>query len=351
MTLNRMNPGLQPIPLRQLPTMSQPSIRLEPTDANIAHCADLLRRGEVVGVPTETVYGLAGNALNESCARKIFEVKGRPFIDPLIAHFPSLEASLLHIQGNEAVDQIAAAFWPGPLTIVANKHPSIPDIVTAGLPSAAIRVPGHPVLRKLLAQLDFPLAAPSANPFGYVSPTRAEHVERTLGERISAVLDAGPCDIGVESTILDLRDPEAPAILRHGPISAAQVREVLGREIADRTITNDDESQQTAPGQLSAHYSPNTKVLLLENGFEPSQPLRESSARLLQTKPAEGAQDSNVFWLSDNGSTEEVAHNLFNLLQRLDQQNFEHIEVELSPAEGIGKAINDRLRRAAAKLG
>ncbi len=327
------------------------SIRLEATDANIAHCADLLRNGEVVGVPTETVYGLAGNALNESSARKIFEVKGRPFIDPLIAHFPSLEAALQHIQGNEAVDKVAAAFWPGPLTIVANKHPSIPDIVTAGLPSAAVRVPGHPVLRKLLAQLDFPLAAPSANPFGYVSPTLAEHVERTLGERIPAVLDAGPCDIGVESTILDLRTPEAPAILRHGPISAAQVKEMLGRDITDRTITNDDESNQTAPGQLSAHYSPNTKVVLLENGFDQSLPTAKNCARLLQTKPARGAEAANIFWLSEDGSAEEVAHNLFNILQRLDQQNFERIEVELSPAEGIGKAINDRLKRAAAKLG
>ena len=331
--------------------MSSPnSICLKPTDANIEHCADLLRRGEVVGVPTETVYGLAGNALNESSARKIFEVKGRPFIDPLIAHFPSLEAALQHIEGNKAVHTVAAAFWPGPLTIVANKQASIPDIVTAGLPSAAIRVPGHPVLRKLLAKIDFPLAAPSANPFGYVSPTRAEHVERTLGEQIPAVLDAGPCDIGVESTILDLRDPNESAILRHGPISAAHINTVLGCEIADRTITNNDKSQQTAPGQLSAHYSPNTKVVLLENGFDPSQPVTEKSARLLQAKPTDGAQASNIFWLSETGSIEEVAHNLFNLLQRLDQQDFEHIEVELSPAEGIGKAINDRLKRAAAKL-
>ena len=330
--------------------MSPASIRLKPTDANIAHCADLLRRGEVVGVPTETVYGLAGNALNESSARKIFEVKGRPFIDPLIAHFPNLKAALKHIEGNDAVDMVAAAFWPGPLTIVANKQPSIPDIVTAGLPSAAIRVPGHPVLRKLLSELDFPLAAPSANPFGYVSPTRAEHVERTLGKRISAVLDAGACEIGVESTILDLRDPEAPAILRHGPISATQIGEVLNCEIADRTITKDDESSQTAPGQLSAHYSPNTKVVLLENGFDQSRPIAGKSARLLQTKPSNGAQAENIFWLSESGSIEEVAHNLFNLLQRLDQQKFEHIEVELSPAQGIGKAINDRLKRAAAKL-
>lgn len=330
--------------------MSQPSIRLEPTDANIAHCADLLRSGEVVGVPTETVYGLAGNALNESSARKIFEVKGRPFIDPLIAHFPSLEAALPHIQSNSAVQKIANAFWPGPLTIVANKQPSIPDIVTAGLPSAAIRVPGHPVLRKLLAQLDFPLAAPSANPFGYVSPTLAEHVERTLGERISAVLDAGACEIGVESTILDLRDPDAPAILRHGPISAAQISEVLGETITDRTTTKDDESSQTAPGQLSAHYSPNTKVVLLENGFDPEQALIDGGARVYQMKPANGADAANHFWLSEDGSLEAVAHNLFNILQRLDQQNFTRIEVELSTDQGIGKAINDRLKRAAAKL-
>ena len=331
--------------------MSPNSIRLQPTDANITHCADLLRRGEVVGVPTETVYGLAGNALSESSARKIFEVKGRPLIDPLIAHFPSLEAALHHIEGNDAVDLVAAAFWPGPLTIVANKQASIPDIVTAGLPSAAIRVPGHPVLHKLLAQLDFPLAAPSANPFGYVSPTLAEHVEHTLGEHISAVLDAGPCAIGVESTILDLRKPQEPAILRHGPISASQIEAVLGCEIADRTRTSDDTGSQTAPGQLSAHYSPNTKVVLLEHGFDQRQPIGAQGARLLQSKPANDAQAANLFWLSEDGSLEAVAHNLFKLLQRLDQQNYARIEVELSPATGIGKAINDRLKRAAAKLG
>ena len=181
---------------------------LQATAENIDHCVDLLREEAVLGLPTETVYGLAGNALKEVSVRKIFEVKGRPMLDPLIVHFSSIEQAELHAEFNERARALAAQFWPG--TNLCYRKDTISDLVTAGLPSVAVRVPEHLIFRSLLEKLDFPLAAPSANPFGYVSPTLAEHVVATLGERILAVIDGGACKHGVESTIVDLRDPDAP---------------------------------------------------------------------------------------------------------------------------------------------
>ncbi|MGJ8654701.1 MAG: L-threonylcarbamoyladenylate synthase [Opitutaceae bacterium] len=320
----------------------------EPTEANLDTCAQLLRDGNVVGVPTETVYGLAGNPLLEDSARKIFSVKGRPLIDPLIVHFPEIEAATQHIEMNAAVKTLAAKFWPGPLTMVVTKKDSIPDIVTAGLPSVAIRVPRHPVFRSLLKRLDFPLAAPSANPFGYVSPTLASHVAGTLGERIPAVIDGGPCELGIESTIIDLRDPAKPAILRHGPITQEALSEALGTEVRDSTIGAGDGNAQTAPGQLMQHYSPRAKVQLIAHGetFTMS-PSSSSVAIIYNSQPTNAA--THTYWLSEDGNTETIAHNLFELIQRLDQQGYAELHIELSADTGIGKAINDRLRRAAAK--
>ncbi|ADE55454.1 L-threonylcarbamoyladenylate synthase [Coraliomargarita akajimensis] len=325
------------------------TICLEPTEQNIQHCAELLSAGELVAVPTETVYGLAGNALDEDSARKIFEVKGRPFIDPLISHFHSIEAATSHIEWSDSIQRAAKAFWPGALTIVANKQSTIPDIVTAGLPSAAIRVPGHPVFRKLLSKIDFPLAAPSANPFGYVSPTKAEHVERTLGTRLRAILDAGPCLHGVESTILDLRNESAPRILRQGPISSESISDAIGRTVSETTNASRDDSSQAAPGLLSQHYSPHTPVSLYAPNSLSAEQFPADCAVVFNCKPTAAHLHSNTFWFSQNGDTCEVAHNLFDLIQRLDQQNFSHLHIETCPDIGIGKAVNDRLKRAAAK--
>ncbi len=333
--------------------MSSTCTIYEPTEPHLETCADLLRRGELVGVPTETVYGLAGNALEPDSVRKIFSVKGRPLIDPLIVHFPAIEAAAAHIEINRAVEALAQAFWPGPLTLVVRKRATIPDIVTAGLPSVAIRVPRHPVLRKLLARLDFPLAAPSANPFGYVSPTLAEHVQHTLGARIPAVLDGGACTFGLESTIVDLRDPDQPAILRHGPITQEQLSQALGIEVHDRTTGAGDGKAQTAPGQLTQHYSPRAKVRLIEPGGAENaiQTLSASTgaALLCNAKPSGSEIPEHVYWLSETGALDEIAHNLFELMQRLDQQGYGQLQIELAPETSIGKAINDRLRRAAAK--
>jgi L-threonylcarbamoyladenylate synthase len=322
---------------------------LSPTTENIDLCVDLLRDEAVIGVPTETVYGLAGNALNEASVRKIFEVKGRPLIDPLIVHFSSLEDAEAHVEFNDRARELAAKFWPGALTLILPKKSTISDLVTAGLPSAAVRVPAHPVFRKLLERLDFPLAAPSANPFGYVSPTLAAHVESTLGNRILAVLDGGPCDHGVESTIVDLRDPNAPKILRPGPISA----EALGIRITDSPAAPATSTAQAAPGMLTQHYSPKTPITLFEQGTWPSD-VKDSEAVIFNTKPTDTgltSEANNTFWLSESGDLAEIAHNLFMLIQKLDHANFTRLHVERARNEDIGIAINDRLNRAAAKRG
>ncbi|NQY32718.1 MAG: threonylcarbamoyl-AMP synthase [Coraliomargarita sp.] len=328
--------------------MSAPTICLGPTAQNLEHCAELLKSGELVAIPTETVYGLAGNALDENAVRKIFEVKGRPLIDPLICHFDSLKTASAHVEVNRAAKKLAATYWPGALTLVLNKRSSIPDIVTAGLESAAIRVPAHPVLRKLLKLLEFPLAAPSANPFGYVSPTLAEHVERTLGNKLKAILDAGSCDFGVESTIVDLRDQSQPTVLRHGPVSIEELSKNLGKEIIDATHSRDDTANQSAPGLLTQHYSPSARVVLHGHGECPLI-VPSNEATVFNQKPADPSLPKNAFWLSENGDNTTIAHNLFEFMQRLDQQQYTTLHFELSDGTGIGKAINDRLTRAAAK--
>ena len=326
---------------------------LDPNTHNLSRCCALLRSGEVVGVPTETVYGLAGNALSADSARRIFSVKGRPLIDPLIVHFPSSEAALQHIEAPDGFAELTQRFWPGPLTLVVNKQDSIPDIVTAGLNSVAIRVPRHPVFRSLLEQVDFPLAAPSANPFGYVSPTQAGHVQTTLGDRIPAVLDGGESQHGLESTILDLRNPEKPKILRYGPVLKSEIEAVLGKSVIDGTQGASTSAAQSAPGMLTQHYSPNTTVRLMEDDASLLQSSQSTSdlkvAAIFQTKPRQ-VRDPHHYWFSEGGDLKEIAHNLFALIQRLDHMDYQQIWIAKANNTGIGEAINDRLGRAAAKF-
>ena len=325
---------------------------LSPTDANIRRCADLLREGAPVAVPTETVYGLAADARNEDAVRRIFAVKGRPLIDPLIVHCANLAALRECAEAPTALDRLAEAFWPGPLTVVLPKKPGIPGLVTAGLPSVAVRIPAHPLFRRLLAAFGGPLAAPSANPFGYVSPTRAEHVARTLGKRISAVLDGGACEHGVESTILDLRTPEQPRVLRHGPVDAAMLEAVLGIGVESaEPRTEAARKPAIAPGQLSRHYSPRTTIRLFGPGEAPPPQVDRNvgPAALLRLRRPPGAEPGdNVFWLAEDGDLSTAAHNLYDLLQRLDARGYACLYVERPENTGIGRAINDRLARAAA---
>ncbi|WP_442888982.1 L-threonylcarbamoyladenylate synthase [Congregicoccus parvus] len=325
--------------------------------------SERLRAGELVAVPTETVYGLAAHALDaEACAR-VFAAKGRPSYDPLIVHVLDLEAAREIAEFNTQALALAARFWPGPLTLILPKSPAVPDIVTSGRPTVAVRVPAHPVMRALLARCGLPLAAPSANPFGYVSPTTAAHVQAGLGDRIDHILDGGPCTIGVESTIVDARDPADPIVLRPGGLAREAIEGVLGRPVRTHTTAPrpadtppTDPAGELAPGLLERHYSPRTPVALRDVPF-PSEVLRQppdGAARVFFARPAGADADrvsrrDDIHWLTEAGDLAEAAHNLFALMRALDAAGHARLEFEPAPTHGLGPAINDRLRRAAAR--
>jgi L-threonylcarbamoyladenylate synthase len=319
------------------------------TASNVLLLARALRRGELVAVPTETVYGLAADALNPKACRAIFRAKGRPTADPLIVHIHSWSQLEMLAEPNEAARKLADAFWPGALTLVLPKKAIVDDIVTAGLPSVAIRMPGHALLRRLLKQCDRPLAAPSANPFGYVSPTTAQHVKAGLGARIRHILDGGSCAIGLESTIVDLRNPKAPRLLRPGMVDRKSIEAVLGLPVAVGAIKAKASSPLIAPGLLKRHYSPRTPVVL--HADLQGQPWRKAPADeawLLLAKPA-GKCPKNVSWLDTHGDLRGAARRLFGALRDLDTAGFKKIHAETATGTGLAEAINDRLRRAAGR--
>ncbi|MGD1030091.1 MAG: L-threonylcarbamoyladenylate synthase [Opitutaceae bacterium] len=338
--------------------LRQPLARiLRGTPRNLAMLARRLRAGELVAVPTETVYGLAADALNARACRKIFKVKGRPAADPLIVHIQSMHEFGLVAKTNPAALRLAAAFWPGPLTLVLPKKPVIPEIVTAGRPSVAVRMPSHPLLRRLLKLAARPLAIPSANPFGYVSPTTAEHVRHSLGRGIRHILDGGPARIGVESTIVDLRYPEKPRLLRPGAISRAAIARALGRPVPARAIPERFVTKirkprrsgpgQLAPGQLARHYSPHIPIILHPRlSLSAAARAPSNEAWLFLRKPPKPAGPS-VFWLDETGDSGRAARRLFSTLRRLDAGPWRIIHAELARGAGLAEAINDRLRRAA----
>ena len=305
-------------------------------------------------MPTETVYGLAANALDASACAKIFAAKGRPTTDPLIVHIHSFEQLDEICQPNETALRLARKFWPGPLTLVLPKKRVVPSIVTASRNSIAVRMPGHPLFRRLLKLTDVPLAAPSANPFGYISPTTAEHVRESLGGKIAHILDGGPARIGLESTIVDLRDPGRPKVLRPGAVTHRQLELALGRRgaVAKRSQAPARSSAhavaQLAPGMLARHYSPRTPLVLHERLPDVPLPWTAGDAFVYLRKP-EGRRASNVFWFDARGDLRGVARRLFAVLRDLDAKGFSAIHAELAPGEGIGRAINDRLQRAAAR--
>lgn len=300
-----------------------------------------------MAAPTETVYGLAANALDPEACRRIFRAKRRPASDPLIIHVHSLGQFAEVCQPNAAALKLATAFWPGPLTMVLPKSAIVPPIVTAGGSSVAVRMPRHPVFRRLLKLSALPLAAPSANPFGYISPTTAEHVRQNLGGRIRHIVDGGSARIGLESTIVDLRDPAKPRVLRPGAISASAIEDVLGRQVsvADRKLPPKGSGAMVAPGMLTRHYSPRTPVILHERLTTADAP---GEAYIFLRRPA-GRLPRNVFWLDPQGRLTGVARRLFATLRQVDAQGFRRIHVELAPGDGLADAINDRLRRAAAQ--
>lgn len=318
------------------------------SDENISFLSKKILGGELVAVPTETVYGLAADAFNAAACARIFEAKERPFFDPLIVHLPVDYDWTRICYPPPLLTVLAEAFWPGALTVVVRKKPSIPDIVTAGFDSVAIRVPNHPVFQQLLSRCKRPLAAPSANPFGYVSPTTAGHVQETLGEKISYILDGGPSQIGLESTIIDLRDPDQISLLRPGAIPKSDIEAVLGKNV--QTLERKPERTETMPGQLERHYSPKTPAFLREK-IESEEPLQHpSTAFLFYQKPLPLIEHlENVFWLSEKGDSVEAARRLFSRLHEIDRAGFKKLIAEKALNSGLGIAINDRLRRAAAR--
>jgi L-threonylcarbamoyladenylate synthase len=320
------------------------------TPENLRRFARILRRGGLVAVPTETVYGLAANALDAKACHNIFRAKRRPANDPLIVHVADLRMLAQVAEPNEAVAKLARAFWPGPLTLVLPRKPAIPDVVTAGLPSVAVRMPAHPLFRRLLRLCRLPLAAPSANPFGYVSPTTAAHVQDGLGSAIAHILDGGPCLHGLESTIVDIRDPGRPVLLRPGVITADQISRTLGVPVRIRSQRRSPGLPALAPGLLARHYSPRRPVRT-HRRISAAMVARAGSdeAWICFRRPDWAGDAKNVFWLSARGDVEEAGRQLFALLRRLDRDSWTRLHAELAPEGGPGLAINDRLRRAAAK--
>lgn len=311
------------------------------TGTDIEKAKNLLIAGELVAVPTETVYGLAGNALNPSAVAKIFEVKGRPQFDPLIVHVPDLQTARSYVSEiPPQAEKLIDAFWPGPLTILLKKKPIISDLITAGLETVALRSPNHPMTQELLASLPFPIAAPSANPFGYVSPTRPEHVNEQLGEKISYILDGGPSVIGVESTIIGF-DNSQPVIFRLGGITQEQIESVIGSVDVNTSSTSNPKS----PGQLQSHYSPGKRVIV---GDIDSLIKHHSKGQYGILSFQKNYSQRYQYILSPTGRMEEAAQNLFSALRILDKMPINVILAEFVPDVGLGKAINDRLRRASA---
>ena len=328
---------------------ARPTARvLRSTPRNLARLATLLRAGEIVAVPTETVYGLAANALDARACRKIFRAKGRPANDPLIVHLHSLTQLSLVAEPNAAALKLAREFWPGPLTIVLPKKPVVPNVVSANLPSVAVRIPRHPVFRQLLKQTGLPLAAPSANPFGYISPTTAAHVQTSLGSRVPHILDGGASTIGLESTIIDLRNPEIPRLLRPGAITRDELERVLGRDVLDAPRTAKTEAP-VAPGLLKRHYSPHTPAILHDQ-ISRSDVIRSGprEAWIFIAKPTR-VIGKNIFWLDDRGQLKGAARKLFDVLRRVDAGGFARLHFERATGSGLAHAINDRLERAAAR--
>ncbi len=319
------------------------------TPKELSFLARRLRAGELVGVPTETVYGLAADAFNARACRKIFTAKGRPASDPLIVHLASARELKRVAIPNDAALRLAAAFWPGPLTLVLPKTSAVPDIVSSGLPSVAVRVSAHPLFRKLLRLTGRPLAAPSANPFGYVSPTTAGHVREGLGQKIRYILDGGPARIGLESTIVDVRDPRRPRLLRPGLVSHRELVRALGRPIARPRRPARAAAAQIAPGQLLRHYSPRTPVILHPRLADRATTGRARNEAWLFLRRPRHARGENIFWLDSKGELPGVARQLFSMLRRLDAASFAAIHVEAARGPGLAEAINDRLRRAAAR--
>ncbi|MCD6073200.1 MAG: threonylcarbamoyl-AMP synthase [Rhodospirillales bacterium] len=302
--------------------------------AGIAEAARLIQGGNLVAFPTETVYGLGADATNDTAVARIFAAKGRPSFNPLIVHVADVATARRLVRWTDVAERLAVQFWPGALTFVLERDTNCPLslLVSAGLQSVAVRVPAHPIATQLLSLADCPIAAPSANVSGAMSPTTASHVAGSLGTQVPLILDGGPCRVGLESTVIDLTG-DMPILLRPGGIALERIEAALGRSIPS---THDDEDHPKSPGMLARHYAPRATLRLDAVSAEPGE-------TLLGFGPSAPADTVN---LSTTGNLDEAAANLFVLLHRLDE-SASRIAVMPIPETGLGRAINDRLRRAA----
>ena len=315
-----------------------------------AAAVELLRRGEIVALPTETVYGLAADALNPIAVAKIFEAKERPRFDPLIVHLPDHQwlekIADIRASDRQLILILASKFWPGPFTMVLPKREIVPGIVTAGLDTVAVRISAHPVFGEIVRELDEPLAAPSANRFGRISPTTAQHVFAELEGRIPLIIDAGPTEHGIESTIVAVRAGKIE-ILRRGPLTDEQLSQVANVANVART------GEISAPGQLSSHYAPHTPLRLIDSAkfFSPEKSQRIGLLAWTSSGsfPGELERFTVVRNLSERHELREAAANLFRYLRDLDALGLDLIIAERVPSRGLGAAIMDRLERASHK--
>jgi L-threonylcarbamoyladenylate synthase len=314
--------------------------RIAPANAEwITEAGHLIRSGALVAFPTETVYGLGADATNGEAVARVFDAKGRPTFNPLIVHVLGLEQAEAIGTFSPTARRLAEAFWPGPLTLVVPRRETtdISDLVSAGLPTIALRAPDHPVARALLKEAQRPIAAPSANRSGHVSATRAEHVAADLGERAAVILDGGPTAHGLESTVLSLVGP-TPVLLRPGAVPAETIEQVIGAPLLRRTETGD---VLTSPGQLQSHYAPRAGLRLNAQTWQPDE-------AVLAFGKVEDLAAHTIINLSPSGDLIEAAANLFAALRALDSSGAAMIAVMPVPTHGLGEAINDRLERAAA---
>ena len=301
---------------------------LEPVSENIAACAVALRSGELVGMPTETVYGIAADALNEDAVRRTFEIKGRPSDNPVIVHLPSVDHVLRVVEAwSPTAQALAQRFWPGPITLVMTKRADVSDAVTAGLSTVAVRVPSHPVALELLARADVPISAPSANRFTGLSPTAAGEIDPAIGDHLFAILDGGACRVGIESTVVDVSG-ETPRILRPGGVSRAQIEEVVGP-----LAPLDLDRPRMSPGMYPRHYAPRTPVRCVEH-------LSEMDSGLCFGVPG------NPFQIQLPNEPEAYATGLYSALHRLDLEDRPEIAIEAPPLGPEWEAVWDRLRKA-----
>jgi L-threonylcarbamoyladenylate synthase len=309
---------------------------------DIKRAAILLNEGKLVAIPTETVYGLAANALDEKAVLSVFEAKDRPSFDPLIVHFSGIEqVNKFAKLKEERLIALAEKFWPGPLTLLLPRK-KIPDIVTSGLPRLGVRVPNHPLTLQLLRNINFPLAAPSANPFGYVSPTEAAHVAKQLGDKVDYILDGGACRVGLESTIVG-EEKGVLVVYRLGGLSIEDIEKVAGRSRLKLNLSGNP----VAPGQLKSHYSPKKKMVLGETESLLEKYSGKKVALICFGKTLKKRDNVIIFNLSEKGSMREAASKLFRHMRAADESNADLVVAGLMPEEGLGRAINDRLKRAA----